>query len=543
MLTAELTIICELEKVLEVSPRSTELYKKALEDLNPIVIRTSQDEEYRKNLASSFTIWKQLKTTMENCIIEHILKLDSDEYTYWYLRTVRGVLLLLRNISVSNQEIAQELLIQNTVIRLFLTLYECKTNYSEIETSLYITALSFLHNITKLSVLFDESMIDPLMKFLEYPIDHPEKKIELVYPFLLFFNNLLQNDDFLYFFYRHGSKDRILYEFIVKEVIDSHSHFFNHIAGKPEKIIAADNGNAKEEQISPTDFAIIRCFRKIVTNESFTPYLLNLEESEENKFINYLMIAQVVVTSSETWDKYQLTGIMLWCFDIFNKASQDVEEYFKTSTEDITIATSLHKKLSITLDIISCLTQYEHVQQYVLSYNGLEKLISLLDVLQNNLIRINFFKDKLGSIKDFKTSDAMGRKITDRAKINSRVDYQNYHIMATNFPECKLLIIEILGNLCHHNRDVQDKIRTLHGLKLVLSNCVIDDNDPFIKERSIVCIRFLLEDNEENKNFVASLEAKKAVDDETLSQAGYSVDIDKSGKIRLLSKEEEENRQ
>ena len=82
---------------------------------------------------------------------------------------------------------------------------------------------------------------------------------------------------------------------------------------------------------------------------------------------------------------------------------------------------------------------------------------------------------------------------------------------------------------------MQDRIRELHGLELVLSNCVIDDNDPFIKERSVVCIKYLLQDNRPNQDFVAQLEAKKAVQDDVLSEAGYEVKIGNTGELKLDS--------
>lgn len=89
--------------------------------------------------------------------------------------------------------------------------------------------------------------------------------------------------------------------------------------------------------------------------------------------------------------------------------------------------------------------------------------------------------------------------------------------------------------LTHENREIQNQVRELGGLGVILSNCVIDDNDPFIKERSIMCIKFLLKDNKENQNFVANLESKRVANDETLQEAGYEVDISKDGKLSLKS--------
>ena len=141
-----------------------------------------------------------------------------------------------------------------------------------------------------------------------------------------------------------------------------------------------------------------------------------------------------------------------------------------------------------------------------------------------------------GNITNIKTTDSIGTEIVENKKIVSRIDYGTNTIKSTNFPEIKSFIIELLANLSYRNKENQDKIRELHGLEVVLSNCVIDDNDPFIKERSIICIRFLLEGNPENQKIVAQLEAKGVVKDKDLEEAGYEVKVNKEGEIKLTSK-------
>ena len=62
----------------------------------------------------------------------------------------------------------------------------------------------------------------------------------------------------------------------------------------------------------------------------------------------------------------------------------------------------------------------------------------------------------------------------------------------TKFPSVKSYIIVILSYLAFESFDNQEKIRELGGLALVLSNCIIDNNNPFIKEQAIVCLKYLL---------------------------------------------------
>ncbi|GMM54138.1 Ctr86 protein [Maudiozyma humilis] len=540
MIPGELSVLKRFEDVLRAPPNSIEPFKQLLDELNPIVIKTAQDQQYQALLASSLDMWKQLRDIVSTCNFSDAMTHD-EEYHFWYLRCTRGIMLLIRNISVANHDLPQQVLIQNAIIRMFNTLTTHSNTHSDMEQALFIASLTALHNVTKVSVIFDKTMIDPLVTFLEYPIGNVSLTFDLVFPYVLLFENLLKNEEFLYYLFRHESKNRILFDFVIEEVAKNNSHMFEYLEQTKKSDEVADNishedDSAENDELSGMELALLRCFRKIISHESFAPYLLELQMSSPSIFFKFLKIAQIISTSIENWDKYELTGIMTWCFTIFEKASKDTIEYFATGEDDIRVAEPLHQNLTMTLDIMSSLSRYEHVQKYINSYDGLAKLIELLGALQTNLIRINFLKDASGSVKNLKVSDSMGNKVVDQAKLDSRVDYATFHIMATNFPECKLLLIETLANICYKKKEMQDQIRTLHGLELVLSNCVIDDNDPFIKERSIVCIKFLLDGNEENQKFVASMEAKKAVDDETLSQAGYEVDIGKDGGVKLQPK-------
>ncbi|CAI4869474.1 CLL_collapsed_G0005850.mRNA.1.CDS.1 [Saccharomyces cerevisiae] len=103
----------------------------------------------------------------------------------------------------------------------------------------------------------------------------------------------------------------------------------------------------------------------------------------------------------------------------------------------------------------------------------------------------------------------------------------------------RTVIIEILASLVYAHPEIQDQIRELGGLALILSNCVIDDNDPFIKERSIVCLKFLLKNNAKNQEYVKKMEAQDVVQDDALSKAGFEISVEKGGKVRLVSKEED----
>lgn len=536
MLSEEDKVIDKVEKILVSCPYSEKLYQEVLQDLNPIVIRTAQDEEYRNLLANSYSIWKQLKTSLENCTVEKIIELCNEEHLYWYMRTIRGLIILMRNLSVSNQDIPQELFLQNSVIELFVKVVSLKLKYDDMETSTFIAISSFLHNVTKRSVLFDKSTLSSLMIFLQYPLEHPERKYDLLFPYSLYFVNLTKNEDFLYYFFRQEQCTDILYNLFILEIINNHSMLSHYLKHNPQEKDVSLSVEVKEKELTTIDTALIRLFSTLACNESFCGYFERLKDNDIPKTIAILHVMQLVITSSDRWDKFQLTTIMMWCYNIFEKLANNVTEYFDRDEDDETRAEPIYQQLYSVLDILVSLSKFQHVLEFLNSYGFLNKLVPLLRLLQDKLIRINFTKDMSGKITKVKITDSIGTELSENKKLVSRVDSKTNTIKSTNFPEIKSFIIELLANLSYKNKNNQDKIRELHGLEIVLSNCIIDDNDPFIKERSIICIRFLLEGNPDNQKIVAQLEAKGVVKDKDLEEAGYEVKVNKEGEIKLTSK-------
>lgn len=536
MLSEEDKVIDKVEKILVSCPFNEKLYQEVLQELNPIVIRTAQDEEYRNFLANSYSIWKQLKTSLESCVVEKISELCNEEHLYWYMRTIRGLIILMRNLSVSNQDIPQELFLQNSVVELFVKIVTFKLKYDDMETSTFIAISSFLYNVTKKSVLFDKSTLGSLMIFLQYPLKHPERKHDLLFPYLLYFVNLVTNEDFLYYFFRQEQCTEILYDFFVLEMINNHSTLSHYLKNNLQDKDATVSLEVNDKELTAIDTALIRLFSTLACNESFCGYFERLKDTDIPKTIDILHVMQLVITSSEKWDKFQLTTIMMWCYNIFEKLVNDVTTYFDKNEDDEAKSEPIYQQLYSILDILVSLSKFQHVLEFLNSYGFLNKLVPLLRLLQSKLIRVNFTKDMSGNITKIKTTDSIGTEIVENKKIVSRIDYGTNTIKSTNFPEIKSFIIELLANLSYRNKENQDKIRELHGLEVVLSNCVIDDNDPFIKERSIICIRFLLEGNPENQKIVAQLEAKGVVKNKDLEEAGYEVKVNKEGEIKLTSK-------
>ncbi|CAG7859559.1 ataxin-10 isoform X2 [Brassica rapa] len=87
-------------------------------------------------------------------------------------------------------------------------------------------------------------------------------------------------------------------------------------------------------------------------------------------------------------------------------------------------------------------------------------------------------------------------------------------------------IVAVIGNCAYRRKEVQDEIRERDGLFLMLQQCVTDDENPFLREWGLWCVRNLLEGNEENQKVVAELEMQGSVDVPQLREIGLRVEID-----------------
>uniref|UniRef100_A0A3Q3VN79 Ataxin-10 n=1 Tax=Mola mola TaxID=94237 RepID=A0A3Q3VN79_MOLML len=96
----------------------------------------------------------------------------------------------------------------------------------------------------------------------------------------------------------------------------------------------------------------------------------------------------------------------------------------------------------------------------------------------------------------------------------------------------KAHLIRLIGNLCHSNPSNQNKVRELDGIPLILDNCNIDSNNPFIGQWAIFAIRNLLEHNRQNQELVATLERQGSADYSALRELGYMVE-EREGSLLL----------
>lgn len=96
----------------------------------------------------------------------------------------------------------------------------------------------------------------------------------------------------------------------------------------------------------------------------------------------------------------------------------------------------------------------------------------------------------------------------------------------------KAHLIRLIGNLCYGNANNQNKVRELEGIPLILDNCNIDSNNPFISQWAIFAIRNLLENNKQNQEQVAALERCGTADYSALRELGFLVE-ERDGSLLL----------
>ncbi|XP_027760055.1 ataxin-10, partial [Empidonax traillii] len=95
-------------------------------------------------------------------------------------------------------------------------------------------------------------------------------------------------------------------------------------------------------------------------------------------------------------------------------------------------------------------------------------------------------------------------------------------------------LIRLIGNLCYKNKENQDKVYELDGIPLILDNCSIDDNNPFVNQWAVFAIRNLTEQNERNQELIAGLEEQGLAEGSALESMGLEMEK-REGRLILRS--------
>ncbi|XP_058216445.1 uncharacterized protein LOC131327350 [Rhododendron vialii] len=97
-------------------------------------------------------------------------------------------------------------------------------------------------------------------------------------------------------------------------------------------------------------------------------------------------------------------------------------------------------------------------------------------------------------------------------------------------------LVAVIGNCVYRRKHVQDEMRERNGILLLLQQCVIDEDNPFMREWGIWAVRNLLEGNAENQRVVADLEVQGSVDVPEITSLGLKVEVDqKTRRAKLVN--------
>ncbi|KAG1443318.1 hypothetical protein G6F56_010714 [Rhizopus delemar] len=93
--------------------------------------------------------------------------------------------------------------------------------------------------------------------------------------------------------------------------------------------------------------------------------------------------------------------------------------------------------------------------------------------------------------------------------------------------------VRMMGSLCYHDKTIQDNIRELSGIPLILDQFKIDDSNPYLREYATLALRNLMEDNVENQNVIRQLEPQQVLQTDELTRMGITPELLKNGQVRI----------
>lgn len=95
-------------------------------------------------------------------------------------------------------------------------------------------------------------------------------------------------------------------------------------------------------------------------------------------------------------------------------------------------------------------------------------------------------------------------------------------------------IVAVVANCSYGRKYVQDEVREKDGIILLLQQCVLDEDNSFLREWGIWCASNLLQGNADNQRMVADLEMQGTVEVPELAKIGLRVEIDPNTKHAKL---------
>jgi ataxin-10 len=190
-------------------------------------------------------------------------------------------------------------------------------------------------------------------------------------------------------------------------------------------------------------------------------------------------------------------------------------------------------------------------------------VMSILEILSTILavdnVQSKELREHLGTVSDILPTCAtgLGALVDDLGEKNAGVKAREMK-MPLEQQNLITLLVRVLANLCFSCRQNQDLMRTTlvpHTIKQsdtnskggdlsrsalhVLLSCTAFSTACFtLREWSVIAIRNVLENNPQNQEVVARLDAQSPVQTAALSEAGLQVQMDSNGKVSLSTLKE-----
>uniref|UniRef100_A0ACD5TTH9 Uncharacterized protein n=1 Tax=Avena sativa TaxID=4498 RepID=A0ACD5TTH9_AVESA len=97
-------------------------------------------------------------------------------------------------------------------------------------------------------------------------------------------------------------------------------------------------------------------------------------------------------------------------------------------------------------------------------------------------------------------------------------------------------LVAVIANCLHGRKQVQDEVRQLNGIMLLLQQCVIDEGNAYLREWGLFAVKNLLEGNVENQKEVSELKMQETILTPEIADIGLRVEIDKkTGHPKLVN--------
>jgi len=292
--------------------------------------------------------------------------------------------------------------------------------------------------------------------------------------------------------------------------LDENSESFDIIVKISERVIDSGNLLYLSSQLTESN-------SEAVTNKSMKNWLKILD----GKIFRALSDQEIAVFVNFPWLNDQAISFLVSLFQKLNMTKL-MQRHMSANGEEEETETTL-----LLLHIFAELTKYN--DQIENQKNGFHKYM-VENLLNSGLIKLII--DLLMASRELKPLTL---------KLNEKVDDSDIRNALFGF---KALMVKILGNLSFRNRKVQDEIRILEGIPLILDHTNHDDTNPYVREWAVMAIRNICEDNLENQKVIQGLKVQGPASTPLMDEMGVALEISPDGKsVNVKTKDNQPEKQ